>query len=1112
MFDNKLNTNTLHLLQSLLMEINPFCRALRSITQRTSTQVDNCEDFRIILRAEVGTRRRRQYDLPTSAEIAVLMPGAADAADRNPRHILVQGRNDQLSTVSEIHWSYDPLQYVLMFPRGEKGWAPKTIPLLNRGRIDIDAEAGNDDSDADSEGDGNASSSKYVSGRQFYAYQLQVRPFSDEYHSVIHLQGRVLHQYIVDMFAKVEWQRLKYLQNNQATIRADFYQGVVDALALDATIDAAQVGRRVVLPSTYTGSPRFMHQLYQDAMAIVRNYGKPDLFITFTCNPGWSEITAEILPLQTAADRPNLCTRVFRRKLNALIDDLVKNSVLGKVDAFVYVVEFQKRGLPHAHILLILASDDKPRNADDYDAIVSAEIPDPAQHPKAHETVTKMMMHGPCGTLDLQSACMRDGKCSKGYPKTFVEQTESNEDGYPKYRRRNNDRHIVVRRNGRNVPLDNRWVVPHNLWLCTKYNAHVNVEICNSVMAVKYLFKYVYKGPDRAMMNVEPSDGRPAEVNEIRQFIDARFVSASEACWRLFAFPMQSHFPYMCRLAVHLPSQQTVYFRPDQDLAALPTSTSTLMAWFQLNQHDESAHQYTYAEIPKHYTWVKPRRIWKKRRDPSPIISRLYFVNPRDIQRYCLRLVLLKVRGATSFEDLRIVNGTMHADFRSAALAHGLLEDDEEWSTCLSEYAQVHNPRQLRHLFATILVFCNPSFPRSLWNAFSVDLCEDFAFAARRDNDTDSDTSIAEDIRHSALYHLDTILQANNQSLRNYPDLPQLPIDYCPVSLNEAAEADLSEDQTRHMIESLNHDQRAAFDAITSKVVNGEAGVFFLDGPAGTGKSFVYNTVIAHLRGLSKNIISVASSGIAALLLRGGRTAHSTFKIPLDIDAHSVCGIQKNTTAAQNIDRSDLIIWDEAPMQHRHVFEAVDRTFRDILDRPDTVFGGKVVVLGGDFRQILPVVIKGSQMQIENACIKNSRLIWPHVSCLTLTQNMRVARDDPSALQFADYLLKIGEGREETFADCRHTDNIRIPASMVLSVTSGADPLECLVRKIYCDPRVDYRDAHEISSRAILAAKNVDVDAINEFAVSIFPVPATTTSRMTPFSMMPMPLCTRSNF
>ena len=171
---------------------------------------------------------------------------------------------------------------------------------------------------------------------------------------------------------------------------------------------------------------------------------------------------------------------------------------LGKVIAHIRVIEFQKRGLPHAHILLIMHIDDKPRTMDDVDTAVSAEIPDPDLSPLAHATVTKHIMHGPCGQLDKEAVCMVNDVCSKNFPHPFSTTTRSDNSGYPKYRRRDDGKEAT--KNG--CRLDNRWVVPHNVYLCTKYNAHINVEVCTTVSAVKYLYKYVYKGHDRASVSM----------------------------------------------------------------------------------------------------------------------------------------------------------------------------------------------------------------------------------------------------------------------------------------------------------------------------------------------------------------------------------------------------------------------------------------------------------------------------------------------------------------------------------------------------------------------------------------------------------------------------------
>ncbi len=165
-----------------------------------------------------------------------------------------------------------------------------------------------------------------------------------------------------------------------------------------------------------------MGQLYQDAMARVRKFGKPDLFVTFICNFKWKEITNALLPGQIAKDRPELITRVFNLKLDALLKD-VKDGVLGNVIAKIWVIKFQKRGLPHAHILFILDEALKLRIVEDYDLMVSVEILDSIRHPKAYETVTSCMVHGPCGPDFLNAQCMEQGKCKKRYLRSFSEET-----------------------------------------------------------------------------------------------------------------------------------------------------------------------------------------------------------------------------------------------------------------------------------------------------------------------------------------------------------------------------------------------------------------------------------------------------------------------------------------------------------------------------------------------------------------------------------------------------------------------------------------------------------------------------------------------------------------
>ena len=164
-------------------------------------------------------------------------------------------------------------------------------------------------------------------------------------------------------------------------------------------------------------------------------------------------------------------------------------------------------------------------------------------------------------------------------------------------------------------------------------------------------------------------------------------------------------------------------------------------------------------------------------------------------------------------------------------------------------------------------------------------------------------------------------------------------------------------------------------DVITNK----KPSLFFVYGCGGTGKTYLYRTLLAVVRSKKKIAFAVTLSGIASLLLLGGRIAHSRFKIPINITKTSVCDIKPSTQAAELMLTTELIIWDEAPMTHRYYFEAVDRTLKDLTHHMDSKnehcpFGGKFVVLGGDFHQILPIVHKGKREEIVVAVLNKPYL------------------------------------------------------------------------------------------------------------------------------------------
>ena len=168
----------------------------------------------------------------------------------------------------------------------------------------------------------------------------------------------------------------------------------------------------------------------------------------------------------------------------------------------------------------------------------------------------------------------------------------------------------------------------------------------------------------------------------------------------------------------------------------------------------------------------------------------------------------------------------------------------------------------------------------------------------------------------------------------------------------------------------LNTSQKRYFDVITAAVADGpQHAHFFIQGSAGTGKTFLYRTLCNHYRTLGKIVICVTSSSIAALLLPGGRTSHSQFHILLDVHELSCCSITKNSQLADLLRSTALIIWDEVPMQNKYCFETVHRTLQDLLSADECVFGSIPTVLGGDFAQILPVVQRGNRAAIMQACL-----------------------------------------------------------------------------------------------------------------------------------------------
>ena len=420
-------------------------------------------------------------------------------------------------------------------------------------------------------------------------------------------------------------------------------------------------------------------------------------------------------------------------------------------------------------------------------------------------------------------------------------------------------------------------------------------------------------------------------------------------------------------------------------------------------------------------------KVWSRRQRNSFAIGRMFYVGPTAGERFYLRTLLMVVRGPKSFEDLKTVDGRTYETFHEACLRRGLLEDDGEWEICLQEAADIKSGSQLRHLFTTLLLFCTPAQPNMLWSRFRDKICDDLRYKLGQLQRT---TVSQDDIYDFGLYLIDNILKDSGHSLSDFPSMPRSHLNWSGSINNRLISEQMDYDSenegfTAHqLISSLNDDQKIAFEQIYNSIIHKQGKLFFIDGYGGCGKTYLYRAICHAVRAQGLIILCVASTGLACLLLPGGRTAHSMFKIPIDtLDHDSVCNIPKESLRADLLRMTEAVIFDECLMTHRHCFEALDRTFQDLRDSHKR-FGGVTMIFAGDFQQILPVIQKGSRADIVGACLRSSYL-WNDITVLKLRTNMRL-QNSPEDAEFSQWLLDIGHGR-----NLDENSKINIPPSMV---------------------------------------------------------------------------------
>ena len=689
------------------------------------------------------------------------------------------------------------------------------------------------------------------------------------------------------------------------------------------------------LAGSFHGGPRHLKQLATSALVIVSQLGDPTIFLTATCNPLWVEILTLILPGQTAFDRPDVTVRIFKRKLKKLLNNLRNGYYFGnsKIVYELRVIEYQHRGLPHAHVVFKL-SDTPSRDDNDgcykwIDHWISAELPDPIEQKELYCAVSNHMLHE-CSNR-VNGCIGKNGLCKKGFKYTYIfiiyinlkgfsnlnirEKTSFDEKGYPLYRKKKKE------------DLN---VVSYHKQILLDWNGHVNVAYCGKSYVVLYLYKYLFKGNKKVKILFDNTDDLH-EKDEINHYIRGRFICSMDAMWRSFGYqtyPASS--PSITLIKVKLPDHVMaitgegkmcdleIYFRR-------PLCFKDLKYTEFFDQYDYS---YTY---PKKYKYCygieefdnqfisnkvfnmtikcydllrssKNKTLYiYKRLNSEKSITRMSMVYVYMGEIYYLRLLLLNV-AAFGYKELLTYDNITYELFQHAAVARCLVMDDKLGIECYKEAYPFSTPWERRQLFVLLTLQGYPTVGIYDNDDLRFTLYEDYYY-----NSIERSHNIS---NNQLLEQLQIRFQEANRTLNEF-GLPN-PIS-CKTELERALlKYDVKEEWEKLMLFNRtipnNIEQQNVLNNIYKAIDKGESKIYFLQGQAGSGKTTIAKKIIHYARSKKKIVLGCAATALAAQNYDEFDTFHGLFKYPVIEDLEDIDQIDDITLNLHNYpERKELI-------------------------------------------------------------------------------------------------------------------------------------------------------------------------------------------------------------